>query len=188
MTAMWKNAGGQTPSKDVKKNCVPSNLVNILVHYLAEKLEVNLNEACPTDWFWDRFIKEFGLMNGQGMIGSKSPLYMRRVWRNNFTIKVNRAPHPRCKYCPTDPLIEPAVSSYNCPVCTTEVSTWNSLRNHIQRKHQISARTLISDLKTEVSILTVFYSVHNSPDLRSGKCIQGCQQGKKFLHRRRWIK
>ena len=130
LTEKCREVGFKTPSKDTGKDPVNKALVNILVHFLAEKLNVDLQLKCPTESFWVRFIEEFGLEKGQGLIASTSSFYMRKIWRKNFTSNVNRAPHAPCLYCPTpnEDLGAPKLVSFKCPICSNDLSSWNSLR------------------------------------------------------------
>ena len=129
-------------------------LVDILLHFLADKEGVDVRQACPTEPFWNLFVQEFGLENGQGLIASNSSSYIRKVWRKKFTTNQGRAPHKQCMYCPpaSGSSCDRTTTSFNCPLCSTSLSTWESLRCHIQKKHKDSAKTLITDLKKDVSL------------------------------------
>ena len=129
LTEKCREVGFKTPSKDALKEPVNKALVNILVHFLAEKLNLDLQTKCPTEPFLVRFIEEFGLEKGQGLIASTSPSYMRKIWRKNFTSNVNQAPHAPCIYCTTrNEDLGTQVVSYKCPICNIDLSSWNSLR------------------------------------------------------------
>ena len=163
LEAIFKNEGGETPRK--KKGHVSVKMVGIFTHVLAEQEGVDLRRGTPTKWFWQLMIDKFGLCKGQGFIGSTSPDYLCRVWRQNFTEGGRSGPHQEGVYCGTDFVKRvnndqdgghihkrpPApLPEYSCPVCGKERSTWNSLRSHIQLKHAGDAKTLIMGAKSQV--------------------------------------
>ena len=97
-------------------------------------------------------------MRGQGFIGSDSPSYVCKLWRHKFTSGDRKAPHVVCRFCPefsnsgdNQDVSEQAGEAYICPVCGVNPSTWNSLRSHIQKKHQNSAKSILEEFKSKVS-------------------------------------